>query len=456
VRLRDRRDDRQPQARTAPRASRVAAAEALEGALQEAVGKAVALVSHVQLDPVAGRLCCERDIAVAVGECVRDEVVERLRGTKRIGQQDQFGWRVDLKRPARGSCGSRGAPRRVGQQLPRAKRLRLNGQLPAIGAREHQQVGGEPGQPPRLVLNGLERRAQLRRVALAPERHLDLGEEYGQRRAKLVARVREQAALAQDGAVQPREQLVQRAAQCLDLVVRARDRKPLGRVALGDPLGTNTHALDGAQRGSRDLVARIGGQHQSERADDEEQLREPVKRVVAPVEGLRHSHRERAGGGVGDPHLNAALADRGVHAPDAEVPAAGAARLRHGEEPRARERRRGCGQRAVRVVHLSELLPAAHEARVRPARGHQGRRVGRAARQVLVDDLVEVAPELREEDEPAHRQHRRKHPRECDRQAEADRQPAEGELHRVCGYPPSPEDGSTAVGCLASVALTVP
>ena len=48
-------------------------------------------------------------------------------------------------------------------------------------------------------------------------------------------------------------------------------------------------------------------------------------------------------------------------------------------------------------------------------------------------DVVEVVAELREEDEPANRQHRCEHPRECNRQAEADRQPAEGELHAATG-----------------------
>jgi hypothetical protein len=45
----------------------------------------------MQLHPSAHHVCREPDLAVAVGEGVRDEVVERLRGTIRVREQNHAG-----------------------------------------------------------------------------------------------------------------------------------------------------------------------------------------------------------------------------------------------------------------------------------------------------------------------------------------------------------------------------
>ena len=311
----------------------------------------------------------------------------------------------------------------------RVETLGPNRQAAGVRARERQQVVREPREPLGLVSDRLERLPQLISVVLAPKRHLHLGEQHRQRRAELVARLREQPPLPRQRLVQAPQQRVQRVAERLDLVVRRRHRQPLGGVALGDLLGTRAHALDRAERGARDLVAGVRGEDQGERADDEEQLGEPVERLVAPVERLGHGHGERLAEGVRRVRADRGGARRDLHPREPQPAARGAASLPGGQKPGLRESGSRRHEPAARVVDLSQALLAARERGAGPPAGHERGRVRRAAAQVRAREVVEIAPELREQHEPADRQHRRQHARERDREAQADRQPAEGKPH---------------------------
>ena len=100
--------------------------------------------------------------------------------------------------------GSSPAGRRLARRRRRAararRRLARDRQLALVGAREHEQVLGERDQPVGLLAGGRQRRAQLLRAALALQRDVDLRLEDRQRRAQLVARVGDEAALLRDAA----------------------------------------------------------------------------------------------------------------------------------------------------------------------------------------------------------------------------------------------------------------
>lgn len=144
MRLRDRRDDRKAEARALSRPRRVAAAEALEGALEQAVGEAPALVGHVQLDHPAADPRREDDLAAAVGERVRHEVVERLRSTVWVGHQHDAGLRVDRDPAPRGGCRCSGPVGGSRQQPACVERLGPDREAAGVRASEHEEVAGEP------------------------------------------------------------------------------------------------------------------------------------------------------------------------------------------------------------------------------------------------------------------------------------------------------------------------
>ena len=159
-------------------------------------GKALAFVRHVQLDPLVHLPPHDPDLAATVRERVRDEVVERLAGAIRIRERDgAFPAHLGPDRPpgrargraARAAAASTSSPRRAARRESAAAPVR---------ARKHQQVFGQARHTPGLASGRFERLAQLPRVAFAPERDLDPGPKHGQRRAELVAGVRQQPPLA--------------------------------------------------------------------------------------------------------------------------------------------------------------------------------------------------------------------------------------------------------------------
>src|SRR5205085_12336981 len=111
VRPSDQLDDREPEPAAAAAARVVGAAEAVEGAGDEAGRKARPLVLDVQLDLCVAGLRREHDAPVSVGERVRNEVAERLLDADRVGieleavRRDDVEWASALAGDAREALG---------------------------------------------------------------------------------------------------------------------------------------------------------------------------------------------------------------------------------------------------------------------------------------------------------------------------------------------------------------
>src|SRR5205085_12145445 len=97
----DRGHDREPEARAAATPAAGGAAEALERAVEEPGRKAAPLVAHVQLDGGLPHAGFEHDRAVAVAECVLDEVAERLLEAQPVALELETRRCVDGERPPR-------------------------------------------------------------------------------------------------------------------------------------------------------------------------------------------------------------------------------------------------------------------------------------------------------------------------------------------------------------------
>src|SRR6185437_4818018 len=87
-----------------------------------------------------------------------------------------------------------------------------------LGPSEDEEVAGEAGEPVRLLERALYRGHELRFGPRTTERELELALEVGQRRAQLVARIVDQAALALDRRLQSLEHPVEAQAERCELV----------------------------------------------------------------------------------------------------------------------------------------------------------------------------------------------------------------------------------------------
>ena len=97
--LRDELDDREAETRPAATSRFVGAAEAVERAGPEVIGKPPAFVADVKLDEAATFSCGELDGALAVREGVVDEVDERLADAEWVRFDAERGF-LDLQLPA--------------------------------------------------------------------------------------------------------------------------------------------------------------------------------------------------------------------------------------------------------------------------------------------------------------------------------------------------------------------
>jgi hypothetical protein len=113
---------------------------------------------------------------------------------------------------------------------------------------------------------------------------LELGPEHRQRRAQLVAGVSGESALALEAGLQPREHLVDRRSEAVELVAAATERQPLVQAVGADRSCAPAHRLDRAQRGCRQAVAGERGEQQRTRAADEQQGRKVGNGLVAAGE----------------------------------------------------------------------------------------------------------------------------------------------------------------------------
>src|SRR5207244_12515759 len=101
---------------------------------------------------------------------------------------------------------------------------------------EEQEISSELRQPVGLDSHLAQRGLELPARAGCLERELDFGLEMGERRSELVTRIGNEAPFAFHCRLETGEHLVERVAESGDLVVRARDRKPL-REAVGRDRG---------------------------------------------------------------------------------------------------------------------------------------------------------------------------------------------------------------------------
>ncbi len=124
--------------------------------------------------------------------------------------------------------GAGGEPARDG--VEQLARVDLGGpQRRLAGTVEHEEVLGEPDQPVNLFGRRADRPLQLLVRPRPPQRKLELRAKQGERRAQLVTRVCDEAALAQEALFEPLEHLVQRLAEATHLVARLRHRQPPAR-----------------------------------------------------------------------------------------------------------------------------------------------------------------------------------------------------------------------------------
>ena len=213
MRPRDRVDDREPEAGSASRPRDVRAAEAIERVREEVGGKARPLVAHPQHDHPRDVHRLEPDRAGAVTERVVDEVPERLLEAQPVADEDAILRCVDLERAARFGGSGVEPPGHGIEHLADDVALTRERKPPVLGAREHQQVLGESHEPLDLLPRRPERRLQLLARAWPARSELELGLEQRERRAQLVARVGDEAALARDALLEPSDHLVQRLAR---------------------------------------------------------------------------------------------------------------------------------------------------------------------------------------------------------------------------------------------------
>jgi hypothetical protein len=246
-----------------PTPSSVRAASAREKrshARQELGREAGAVVEHVDLDARAGDPGRELDLARRVAQRVVEHVVEHLPDAVRIGQDERR--LVDVAKADPDVAGRWTPPRpRCGIARERARRYRRHAQLEAVavGAREQQQVVGQPAEPLGLLDGRGGRRLQVRAGGLVARHELELGPQHRERAAQLVAGVGDERAFA------------------------------------------TAHDLHGRQRRDGQRVAGERCQEECRRAAQQEHVAQVVERAIALLERLP-DHRDDPLSLRGDQH----------------------------------------------------------------------------------------------------------------------------------------------------------
>jgi hypothetical protein len=246
----------------------------------EARREARSVVCDVELDRVPPLLGADPNRARSVSEGVLDEIAECLLHSEAIDSNLDVR-RADLELAASISCAPVEAGRDAFEQLVDGDHAEAQRQLPFVGAGEEQEIRGElrqsVGFDPHLAQRSLELCAGARGV----ERELDFGLDVGERCPQLMARIGDEAPFALHCGLETGKHLVERVAEAGDLVVRARDREPLGKTAGGNRCGTRTHAVDRPQRSRCEQITDGGGDEEPDRTADE-QLGAQRRQCVVP------------------------------------------------------------------------------------------------------------------------------------------------------------------------------
>ena len=137
----------------------------------------------------------ETHLALAVTQGVVDEVPDRLLDPRPVdARAGVAGASTTISRPA--SAAVRAKRPRPARAALAARPAGGEANLALVGARDHEQVLGEPGEPVDLLRRGAQCRAQLVGRAARALGQLELGAQDRQRRPQLVAGVRDEDALA--------------------------------------------------------------------------------------------------------------------------------------------------------------------------------------------------------------------------------------------------------------------
>ncbi len=216
-----------------------------------------------------------------MAERVRDHVRERLLEPRSVGLHAQPRGALQRTARPRGAGGGREPADHRVEHLPHLEPLALQRQPPLLGARDHEQIVGELGQPLDLLGRRANARVELAVGALAAERQLELQLEDRQRRAQLVACVGDQRPLAGERVLEPAEHRVDGVAETMQLIVGLRHGQPLTVRSARDPRRLRTHLLHRRQRAGGQDVARHARQDEQHRAADEQQVAERGQRAVA-------------------------------------------------------------------------------------------------------------------------------------------------------------------------------
>src|SRR5688572_11995734 len=254
VGLRDRPDDREAETGASRAPSRIRAAEALERVREERRRKPRTVVADRQHDATVRRFGGEANRAVTVAQSVVDEDVERLLDAPAIRTEHDVAGSRHPERPTT-SCGSRGISARDGVQhrlrtmLGDAKR-----QLPVVGTRQDEKILREADEALDLLAGRQQGVLQLLRRAGPAGRELELGPQRRQRRAQLVARIRDETSLPLEAGVQPVEHPVQRSSEPVHLVLSPRKGEATVWRVRRDLARSPAHVLHRPQRRSRDEI----------------------------------------------------------------------------------------------------------------------------------------------------------------------------------------------------------
>jgi hypothetical protein len=216
-----------------------------------------------------------------VAEGVVDQVPDRLLQPKPIAVHLLAAVRDQNRAPLDGGPGGESARDRL-EQLARRDRLPVEREPPLVRAGENEEILREPGEALHLVEHGAKAVLELGDRPPPPKGDLELGTEERERRAKLVARVRDEATLAREPRLEAVEHRVQRLAEAANLVLGLGNGQPLVR-SLGRDLGRSApHRVDGSKRRRRESVPGERGEEEGERADDEK-LRPQARERVGPI-----------------------------------------------------------------------------------------------------------------------------------------------------------------------------
>ena len=301
-----------------PGATEIAAREPLERALGELGGNPSPWSETSSSSAVPRATGPQLDLPRAVAQRVVDEVAERLAQAQLVGVQRLPVVGVD-RDGAAALAGAVGEARRHPlEQLAELERLGPHGQLALAGARD-APAGPRPSargdRTPRARRPAPSRTCGSWPPARSAPSSSALITATGVRSSWLASATKRRS--RSNDRREAIEHLVERLPEAADLVVRRRQREPLGPAAERDVLRAPAHRLDRAQPGGGQRVAQQRREQDGHGTADRERRHEIGERVVAVLQRLA-DHRDRRAAAAARQHARRAL-DAGHAALDEDL-----------------------------------------------------------------------------------------------------------------------------------------